>query len=99
MAVESENDRLELLEDFGIDVKVDPDSSNSTFKAIYDAGHIEIDNGISLVSTVEPQLLARDSDITTLTQGSVVELNSTRYVIADVQPDGTGMTVLRIHKQ
>lgn len=99
MAVETEADRLSLLEDFGIQVTLNPLGSPTAITAIFDAPHIEIDLGVGApISSVNPTLLCRASDAASVVQGTVVRVNGTNYSVFEVQPDGMGMTVLVIRK-
>lgn len=42
----------------------------------------------------QPQAVARSADVADLTHGSACTINGTDYVVAGLQPDGTGMTTL-----
>lgn len=101
MATESSADRLVFLntDEFGIEVTLFPNTlSERTIKGIYDSEHFEIDNGLSVISSAEPQLQVRTEDVTDVTQDSALTANGVSYTVADVQPDGTGMTILRLHQ-
>ena len=41
-----------------------------------------------------PQVSVRDSDAVRMREGSVVEIGEERYTVFELQPDGTGWTVL-----
>ncbi|CDY77963.1 FIG00461427: hypothetical protein [Caballeronia glathei] len=41
-----------------------------------------------------PQVSVRDSDAVRMREGSVVEVGEERYTVFELQPDGTGWTVL-----
>lgn len=102
MVVETETDRLAMLnvEEFGIAVTLFPNTSNSrVISAIFDAEHIEIDNGISVVSDAEPLVTVQTSDVTDVTQNAILAIDGVNYTVADIRPDGTGITVLRLHLQ
>lgn len=101
MAAESSEDRLVFLNtaEFGIEVTLFPNTQNETvIQGIFDAEHFEIDNGLSVISSAEPQLHVRTEDVTSVTQDSALTANGVSYTVADVQPDGTGMTILRLHQ-
>ena len=102
MSVESDADRLAMLDTgvFGTNVTV-PGSPVTVVRGIFDDAHFEVDNGITIVSTSEPQLHVRTSDVTgspSVLQGATVIISGDSYTVTDIQPDGTGMTLLRLHK-
>lgn len=101
MAVESDNDRLSFLalEEFGVSATITSNSSTREVQGIFDNGHYQIDNGYSVVTTTEPQFLCRDIDIVGVAQGDAVVVSGINWSIVDLMPDGTGMTLLRLHKQ
>lgn len=41
-----------------------------------------------------PQVSVRDSDAVRMREGSVVEIGEERYTVFELQPDGTGWTVM-----
>lgn len=98
MAVESELDRLGMVnpEEFG-SVVTRPDSPG-TFYGIFDSGHLQIDNAIAVISTVTPTLMCRTSDVADLEQDDELTVQGIAHTIADIQQDGTGMTLLVLHK-
>lgn len=99
MSIETDADRLILLNAFGEDVTVDPNGSASPVRAVFDAGYLRIDGiGITPTSSVSPELTVRDSDITEVTTGTTIAVKGVNYTVDDIQPDGNGMTVLKIKK-
>lgn len=46
-----------------------------------------------------PTCQARTSDVSTATAGATIVRGSTTYYVTDVQPDGTGVTVLVLSTQ
>lgn len=62
------------------------------FQVIFDNGY-----GGALgdrLESAQPQAVARSTDVADLTHGSACSINGTDYVVAGLQPDGTGMTTL-----
>lgn len=100
MAIESNFDRLAFLnvEEFAVQVILHPNSTPQTINAIWDNGHFEIANGVSVISTTQPSLMVRSMDVANAEQGDEVSVDGTIYEIADIQPDGTGMSMLMVHK-
>jgi hypothetical protein len=49
-----------------------------------------------LVEGTNPVILAKAADVPGVAQGDAISLRSVNYTIADIEPDGTGMTVLRL---
>lgn len=102
MAVESSTDRLAMLnsDEFGIAITLFPGlDTTRVISGIFDATHLEIDNGMSRVSTSEPQVMVQTEDVTDVEQDDVLTANGTNYTVEDIQQDGTGMTVLMLARQ
>jgi hypothetical protein len=93
--VESDADRLAMLRGLG---GVTVSSPRGTFLAIFDTEYV-IDGDIG-VETAQPQLSARSSDVSRLElrNGVLVQVGADGYIIRSVQPDGMGMTVLRLEQ-
>lgn len=64
----------------------------STFSVIFDRAHLE-----SLgISTTQPMLIAKTSDVSSATRGTSITVNGSAYTIMDNQPDGTGISALML---
>ena len=107
MPVESEADRLSFLNvaEFGSVVTLFPNTVNEvTISGIFDNEHYEVDNGLSVVSSSEPQLQVRTSDVSGVGQDDALNVTdqvngvTSSYTVADIQDDGTGITILRLHR-
>lgn len=100
MSVESDQDRLEMLnvEEFGTSITVVLNSTQTEISGIYDDAHFEVDDGITIVSTSEPMVHVNTSDVTNVVQGTELRINGSTFSVSDIQPDGTGITLLRLHK-
>lgn len=96
MTVETSQDRLTFLNDFGDDVIIGGD----TIKAIFDNPHSDISAGGEVPFSIqECFIMARSADVSSLGQGSTVEIRGSDYVVTDVQPDGTGITTIILEAQ
>ncbi len=96
MTVETSLDRLNLLNDFGIDVA----KSSGTIKAIFDNPYQNTSAGGEVSFSIqECYIEARTEDVTDLAEGSLLTINDSSYAVTDIQPDGTGFTVLMLEAQ
>lgn len=95
MTVETEADRLLMLNDFGSDVSV----SGSTYKGIFENPHQEVGIGEVDFSLQEATLVMRASDASGISQDDKLTIGSAEYAVTDIQPDGTGFTTLMLEKQ
>lgn len=94
--VETSSDRLLMLNDFGVDVVF----GDSTFRGIFDSPHNPIEVGGEVAFSIqESTVLVRTADATSVAQGSSLTVDGRGYVVTDIQPDGTGMTVLTLEAQ
>lgn len=96
MTVETSQDRLKILSDFGVDVTV----GTSTIKAIFDNPHQDVTVGGEVPFSIqECYITARSSDLSSVGQGSTITIDSSSYVVTDIQPDGTGMSMVMLEAQ
>jgi len=100
--IESNADRLAFFnpEEFGVTATITSSSSGSESDVvgIFDSNYLNLDLGSSSVTTSDLQFMCRTMDVSAFTQGDTLVLNGTTYEITDVQEDGTGVTVLKLHK-
>lgn len=95
------------LDGFAEDVLVGAPGFEVTIQAIFDSAHLaERDEKSSAkatysfnLSTSEPMLTCKSVDVDGLASGTRVVVRSVEYVIADKQPNGTGITVLHLYKK
>lgn len=96
MTVETSQDRLTFLNDFGVDV----DNGTSTIKAIFDNPHQEVSVGGEVPFSIqECYITARSADLSDIAQGSSLTISGSSYVVTDIQPDGTGMSIVTLEAQ
>lgn len=98
MAVETAHDRNGFINpnEFGLVVHR---PGSSSFSALFDEEHLELEIGGNAISSRQPELIAQDADITGLAQGSPLVINGQPYTVTDIQPDGTGMSVIKLVRQ
>lgn len=100
--IESNADKLAFFntQEFGVTSKITSDSSGieCDVVGIFDNQYLNLDLGAGSVSTSELQFMCRTSDVSHVTQGDKLELDGVNYEITDLQNDGTGMTVLKLHR-
>lgn len=105
MSIESAADRAVFLSaaDFGIAATYRSAANlsiRSTINGIFDAAHLSVDvsSGVA-VSSTNPIFTCRTTDLTSGgTEGDRLTIDGIDYLVRDVQPDGTGMTVLELEK-
>ena len=99
MAVEDDEMRLELLEDFGVSATYTDTSaaSSSTVTVLFrsDFEVVDVGGGVSVESSA-PVLHVRSSDVSSIAQGDTFVVDSTTYTVTSVEPDNEGMTVCRL---
>lgn len=105
MGVETEADRLSLLDEdvFGTVVTYTPagGGGSSSIKVIFDAASKAIDVGLEIqIASTGPQVIARTSDLSGGgRKGDTFVIDGVTYKATDVQPDGTGMTLIPLERQ
>lgn len=95
MTIESDADRLGMLEDFGIAAVI---NGTINVTGIFDDKFKMVDELGQEIESALPQLLCRSTDVAAVTDGMTCVVNGTNYVVRTVEPDGTGFARLILHK-
>lgn len=99
MAVETAADRAVMLsvDDFGTLAVYRRSGVNYSVAGIFDNAYIPVDIGeVEYTSTV-PEFTVRTADLPNgATAGDLLTVNGTQYTVVNVEPDGTGVTRLRL---
>jgi len=90
--LESNDDQLAYLMALGEQITVD----GKCVWAIFENPYIEIDVGVLDVESTQPMATVRAIDVPSLERGDSVKRSNTNYQVAQYQPDGEGMVVLRL---
>lgn len=90
-------DDLFDLDDFAEVVKL----NGKNIKAIFDRPRVQFDTGYATTVGNSPQItcMSKDVEKAKAVQGSVVVIRKKEYTIADIDDDGTGLTVLRLYEK
>jgi len=101
MAVETADDRLIMLTDFGQTVTYTVQGGSAkNITAIFDNQFVEVDTGGEVGFAIQqPRLTCRTSDVSNCTEGDSFVISGTTYLSRIVQDDGTGMTIIVLEKQ
>lgn len=93
MTVETDEDRLALLEDWGVSAVT---GAGATIQGVFDDKYLGIDAQGMVVEADSPIFVCRSSDVASaaLTHGATVTINGVTYTVRTLKPDGTGMTQL-----
>jgi len=90
--LESDEDRLELLEELGESLSLD----GRELFGIFDVEYLEDLEGPGIASSA-PMVTCRSSDVSHVVQGAVLKrISGDQYKVRELEPDGTGMTLLRL---
>jgi high-affinity K+ transport system ATPase subunit B len=90
MPLESDADRLAMLQALGEEITV----GGTAVWAIVDNEYVE---ALSVTGT-QPVATCRSSDVTGVTRATTVVRGGVTYRVANIEPDGTGMTLLRLER-
>lgn len=91
MPLESDADRLSYLQAFGEQITVNA----QTLWAVPDNAYID---ALDIAAGTRPQAIVRTADVPSIAPGQTVVMQGTQYSVAEIQPDGTGMTTLILQK-
>lgn len=98
MAVETADDRLIMLADFGVAATFTPvGGAGSAITVIFDNEYQAVDTGggVSFAVT-QPRVTARTADVSGATEGATLAIGGVTYTIRVVMPDGTGITEMML---
>lgn len=68
----------------------------ATVNGIFDNGYDEPALGLAGIAARGPAFTCRAADVAANPEGDALVVNGTAYTIAVAEPDGTGVTVLRL---
>jgi hypothetical protein len=96
MAVETDIERLVLLNDFGISVEL----GGTDIIAIFENDYNPVDAGGEVQFSIQQaMILCRTSDASGAAEGTTAVINGNNYVVTDIQPYGQGMSMLVLEAQ
>lgn len=78
-----------IFADFGVNATI----GAATVRGIFDAAFAEM---LGFVGGSSPQLLCASTDVTSVAEGTAVAIAAVNYTVAEIRPDGTGITVLKL---
>ena len=98
MAVETADDRLFMLSDFGVSASYTPvGGSSSSIIGIFDNSYEAVDAGGGVAFAMQqPRLTCRSADVTGVTEGALMTIEGASYIVRVVMPDGTGVTEIML---
>lgn len=65
----------------------------ATVPVIFDAAFADV---LGIVAATQPVALASSADVSAATVGGTITIEAVAYTIAEIQPDGTGLTRLML---
>jgi len=74
-------------------------NGSTSVNGIFDAEYFEPDAGFAGIQSAQPVFLCRTVDVASAAHGQTLVVASVNYKIVGVEPDGTGMTLLKLEKQ
>lgn len=77
--------------DFGITATV----AGASVRGIFDNSYFAT---LGFTAGTSPVLIVRTADVPTVAQEHVVVIGSVRYTVGAIEPDGTGLTLLRLER-
>lgn len=101
MGIESTESLRQFVDgtEFGVRVILDPDSFATPINGLFDDEHLLVEGDRGSYSVSEPMVMCVSEDVKKVGSGSELEINDTRYIVKDKQPDGTGMTNLTLARK
>jgi hypothetical protein len=101
MAVETADDRLVMLADFGVTATYTPVGGQaSSVVGIFDNAYEAVDAGGNVpIALTQPHFTCRTADVPNAADGDALVVSGVSYIIRVVMQDGTGISDLLLEKQ
>jgi len=77
--------------DHGTDATIGAATGRGIFDAVYS-------EGFGMVGGSQPVLRCASADVTTVVEGTAITIGGVGYTARAVEPDGTGITLIRLEK-
>lgn len=94
MTVESDADRLSMLDDWDAATYL-----GGQISGIFNAEYIEIGDNEAAIESSQPNFLCREIDVSGIAHGAMMSIKGSTYKVVGVQPDGAGLTLLMLEEQ
>lgn len=100
MPVETADDRLYMMQDFGVTVSYTYLGGGSTsFTGIFDNDYQAVDAGGGVSFAMQqPRVTCRTADVANADEGDTAVIEGVTYTVRVVMSDGTGITELTLEK-
>lgn len=70
-------------------------AGGATVRGIFDNGAIS-GGALGMIGATNPTFTAKSADLSGVSVSGAITVNGTVYSVAEIEPDGTGMTLLRL---
>lgn len=87
-----------FFKDFGQTVQIGPSGSAVEVTAIFDNKHYAVTDGVGQWNTTEPTLTVKTSDVAAYSKGARVIVGGVEYYADSLEPDGTGVTKIKLKR-
>lgn len=84
--------------DFGDKAKIGDFGQERTIDVIFDNAFVLQDSFSAGITNTQPQITCKTADVADVKQGTRVVVKDQSYTVADNHPDGTGMSILTLHR-
>lgn len=100
MTVESVQDQIDMLSDFGVEATLDPLGTPVTVTGIYDDSFLEVDIATGVqYSADQPTFFARYECVSGVAQSSAIQIDGEDFTVADINKQGDGtFALVRLHR-
>jgi hypothetical protein len=101
MAVESNNDRISMLEDFGVLAQLTlAGQVAKQITVLFDNEFFSVDVGAGVdITSLQPTAMALTEDMVGAKRDDPIVINNTNYTVQVLMPDGEGFTEVMLELQ
>lgn len=98
--VETADDRLIMLSDFGVDAVYTPGGGSPvTIKTILLNDYYAVETGSVAVEMNQPIAVIRTADAPSIAHDDTMVINAITYKVKNIRPDGTGISEIQMEEQ
>jgi len=98
--VETADDRLVMLTDFGVECSYTPEGgATSVIRCILLNDYYSVESGSVAVEVNQPIAVIRTADAPSIAHGDSMVISAVTYKVVNIRPDGTGISEIVLEEQ
>lgn len=76
-----------------------PPITTRPVKGVFDNGYFDREAGQTVIDSTQPQFMCPTAETAGIVRGMIVAIDGKTYSVVTVEPDGTGVSTIRLHHE